>query len=360
MKEGLCVYASSSWRADPLSRGSSLDLLVPGLLGPLPVSTPDSLPRLPILEETIARGYRHEAPDGDLETTLMSLFGFQRDTDCDYPHGALSRIGDGFEADERFWFLAEPVLLRPDKDRLLLFDSQELSFSIDEARVLAQLCTEHFRDEELKLEVATAHRWYLSPKHTPCLKTSNLGDVFGRNMDLFLPSGADARKWRSLTNEIQMLWHDSRINRTREETGKPPINGIWLSGGGVLTTDVYRPYSRMYTHHPLAAGLAATRGIPCTDLPDKPDKMFEEAGRVLAIVPDLVRPIWTADIHEWMEAALRLDGWVKNLLACLREKSLNEVRIYPCNGRFIQLTPRGLRRFWKRQLPLIKQFDQPA
>jgi hypothetical protein len=61
-----------------------------------------------------------------------------------------------------------------------------------------------------------------------------------------------------------------------------------------------------------------------------------------------------------MEAAVRLDGWVKNLLPCHREKSLEESRIYPCNGRFIQLTPRGLRRFWKRQLPLIKQFDQLA
>ncbi len=360
MKEGLCVYALSSWRADPLSRGSSLDLLVPGLLGPLPVSDPGSLPKLPILEKTMARGYQHEAPDGDLETTLMSLFGFQRDTDCDYPHGALSRIGDGFEADERFWFLAEPVLLRPDKDRLLLFDSMDLSFSVGEAEALAGLCIEHFRDEGLRLEIADAHRWYLSTNLEPRLETSNLGDVVGRNMDLFLPSGPDARRWRSLTNEIQMLWHDSRVNRMREEAGKLPINGIWLSGGGVLTTDVSRPYDRIYAHHPLAAGLAATTGIPCTGLPDKPDKMFGEAGRVLAIYPELVRPVWNASIQDWVETAVRLDDWVKNLLACLREKSLDEVRIYPCNGRFIQLTPRGLRRFWKRQLPLIKQFDQLA
>jgi len=341
-------------------KGSSLDLLVPGLLGSLPVSASDRFPKLPSLERAFARGNRHEVPGSDLEATLMSLFDYQPDPGCDYPHGALSRIGDGLDRDDRCWFLAEPVLLRPDKDRLLLFDSRELSFSIDEARVLAQLCTEHFRDEGLKLEVAAAHRWYLSLNHTPYLKTSNLGDVFGRNMDLFLPSGPDARRWRSLTNEIQMLWHDSQVNRMREEEGKLPINGIWLSGGGVLTTDVSRPYDRIYAHHPLAAGLAATTGIPCKDLPGKPDEMFEEADRVLAIYPDLVRPVWRANIQDWMETAAQLDGWVKDLLICLRKKSLDEVRIYPCNGRFIQLTPRGLRRFWKRQLPLVEQLDQPA
>ena len=343
-----------------MMKGSSLDLLVPGLLGPLSAPASGSLPKLPILEKILARGYRHELSGSDLETTLMSLFDYQPDPGCDYPHGALSRIGDGFETDDRYWLMAEPVLLRPDKDRLLLFDSRELSFSTDEASVLARLCTEHFRDEGLRLEVADAHRWYLSPDHAPCLKTSNLGDVFGRNMDLFLPSGPDARRWRSLTNEIQMLWHDCSVNRMREEEGKLPISGIWLSGGGVLPTDVSRPFAGIYANHPLATGLAAATGIQCMDLPDKPNEMFREAGRILAIYPGLLRPVWQADIHGWMEAAAHLDDWVKDLLGCLGGKSLDGIRIYPCNGKFIQLTPRGLRRFWKRPLSVVLQFDQEA
>jgi len=341
-------------------KGSSLDLLVPGLLGPLSVPASGSLPKLPILEKILARGFRHALSGSDLETILMSLFDYQPDPGCDYPHGALSRIGDGYEADDRYWLMAEPVLLRPDKDRLLLFDARELSFSTDEASALSRLFTEHFSSEGLRMEVADAHRWYLSPDHAPCLKTSNLGDVFGRNMDLFLPSGPDARVWRSLTNEIQMLWHDCSVNRMREEEGKLPINGIWLSGGGVLPADLSRPFSRIYANHPLAAGLAATTGIHYMDLPDKPNEMFEETGKVLAIYSDLLRPVWRANIHGWMEAAARLDGWTKDLLGCLGGKSLDEIRIYPCNGSYIQLTSRSLRRLWKRQLSLVEQFDQEA
>jgi len=288
----------------------------------------------------------------------MSLFDYQPDSGCDYPHAALSRIGDGFETDDRFWLLAEPVLLRPDKDRLLLFDSRELSFSIDEATLLARLLTDHFRDEGFRLEVADSHRWYLSPNRAPSLKTHNLGDVFGRNLDLFLPSGPDARRWSSLMNEIQMLWHDSPVNLARENEGKLPISGIWLSGGGALPGDVSCPCDRIYAHHPLAAGLAATTAIPCMDLPDKPNEMFREAGRVLAVYPDLLRPVWRANIDDWMEAAAHLDDWVRDLLGCFREKTLDEVCIYPCNGSFLRLTSRGLKRFWKRQLPLVAQFDQ--
>lgn len=341
-------------------KGTSLDLLVPGFLGPLPVPAPDSLPKLSTLEKILARGHWHEAPGSDLESTLMSMFGIHPDPGRDYPHGALSRVGDGFGGDDRYWFLAEPVLLRPDKDRLLLFDSRELSFSAAEAEVLARLCTEHFRDEGMRLEIADAHRWYLSTHSMPSLKTSNLGDVFGRNMDLFLPSGPDARRWRSLTNEIQMLWHGSEVNRMREETGKLPVNGIWLSGGGVLPAVASRPYDRLYAHHPLAGGLAEITGIPCMGLPDKPDEMFEKAGKVLAIVPGLLRPVWRASIHDWIEAALHLDDWVEDLLGCIKKKTLEEIRVYPCNGRLIQLTPRGLKRFWKRQHRVVGQFDQPA
>ena len=88
--------------------------------------------------------------------------------------------------------------------------------------------------------------------------------------------------------------------------------------------------------------------------------MSREADRVLAIYPGLLRPVWQANIHGWMEAAAHLDDWVKDLLGCLGGKSLDEIRIYPCNGSYIQLTSRSLRRLWKRQLSVVLQFDQEA
>jgi hypothetical protein len=74
-----------------------------------------------------------------------------------------------------------------------------------------------------------------------------------------------AKLWRKLQNEIQMLWHIDPVNETREQSGLPSINSLWINGIGKLV-DIQIPQllknvNQMYGDHPLLAGLAKYIGI---------------------------------------------------------------------------------------------------
>lgn len=46
------------------------------------------------------------------------------------------------------------------------------------------------------------------------------------------PQGPTLQGWRKWLNEVQMVWHDHPVNADRVERGLPPINSLWLYGGG--------------------------------------------------------------------------------------------------------------------------------
>ncbi|MES9904072.1 MAG: hypothetical protein ABW168_15535, partial [Sedimenticola sp.] len=212
------------------SNDQSVHLLVPGLLGPIP--SLDSFSSLPQLETLLSRADNERVSGDDLESTLFPLFGIDSSPESDLPTAPCRRIGDGCDRDERFYLQANPVFLRPDQDRLLLFDSEDLDFTKSEAESLAGLFSEHFSAESWRLEIATPHRWYLALDDQPSLTTASLSRVFGRNIDPLLPQGRDSMRWHGIMNEVQMLFHGTNLNFERESCGKLPINGLWFSGGG--------------------------------------------------------------------------------------------------------------------------------
>ncbi|MCP3866528.1 MAG: hypothetical protein GY703_00215 [Gammaproteobacteria bacterium] len=340
---------------------SSLHLLVPGLLGPMPaLAEKDPLPSLPGLETLLARSERSEFPGRDLESTMMALYGWKGSPEVDLPLGALSRAGEGATPDQRYWLMVEPVLLRPDQDRLLLFDTRDFEFSVDEARQLGELFKTHFQDQEWKLEIDDAHRWYLSPSEEPGLSTRNLGDAFGRNMDMFLPTGSDSIFWRSLINEVQMLFYECPVNQKREAEGRLPVSGVWFSGGGYLPAEVPRVFNRIVADHPLARGLAIRSGAETSLLTRDWSLPGETAGGVLAVYSHLKRPVWRADPYDWLDALASFESWLQGLLASLRKRQLDDLYLYPCNNSVYRLTPSGIRKFWKRPRPFAGRLDQHA
>src|SRR5690606_34219240 len=54
----------------------------------------------------------------------------------------------------------------------------------------------------------------------------------GQEIQEWWPQGAASRPWRRVLNVVQMAWHDDPVNVARTANGRPPINGLWLYGGG--------------------------------------------------------------------------------------------------------------------------------
>ncbi len=114
-------------------------------------------------------------------------------------------------------------------------------------------------------------------------------------------NAADALHWSRLHNAIQMRWHVHPVNETREASGLPPVNGLWLHGGGQWKPLALLPWSRVHTNRAELRGAARAAGAlpaPDTAIPDSD---------ALLVWDDAVLPRLNADWSAWLEAMARMD-----------------------------------------------------
>ncbi|MES9872601.1 MAG: hypothetical protein ABW146_05785 [Candidatus Sedimenticola sp. 6PFRAG7] len=338
---------------------NTLHMLVPGLLGPMPGwKDLQPAPRYPLLERLLSRADPVPAAGEDYESTLSHLFNLERAAGIDLPTAALRRIADGGEPDDRLWIQVTPVHLRPDQDRLLLFDVEEFDFSLAEAEALASLFNEHFAEIGWQLEAPVAHRWYLTTETAPGIITSEVSAVFGRNMDMFLPRGVDALQWHSLLNEVQMLFNTAQVNEQRSDQGKLPVNGTWLSGIGRLPQLLDPGFLQVYSNDPLASGLALAAGIRPAPLEEGyPAGLTTAQGDELVVYDRLQRSVMRSDPFDWSDALAEFEQGLSQLLEMIRRGEVQRLLLYPCNGNAYEVRKRTMGRFWRRPAPLGSQLQ---
>lgn len=342
------------------STPNRLHLVIPGLLGPLDrLAEPGIEPRTPILEALLSKADRRGVAGDDHVSTLFGLFGYRVPREADWPSAAFCRLAELGAADTGYWLHADPVLLQPDMDRLLLFDGRSLAIAPEEAEALGELLLEHFSDQGWRLEQAAPDRWYLRLPEAPALATHPLHRVAGRSLFPFLPEGADRSRWRGLLNEIQMLLHHADVNQVRRGSGRPQINGVWLWGGGRLPAAADRGWRRVYADHPLAAGLARHAGVELQAVPAclDPAGIY---GKCLMYRDDLLQPILDADAVVWRRNLERLEPLLETLGEALRRSRMEALLLYPCNGHSYRITRSGLRRFWRRRRSITALLDGPG
>lgn len=327
----------------------ALHILVPGLIPPLRgIDQYAELRSLPVLQRLLSRADLKNSPGSDLESTLCHLFAVGPCEDGDFPIAALCRA----KADGRFWLQAEPVCLRQVQNRLVLFDALEFDVSAQELRSLAALFRSHFGHEEWILETDDPFCWYLSPARSAAINSYRLGDVFGRNIEMYLPQGRDRLHWHSLQNEVQMLFFDSQVNQLRESAGKMPIGGLWFSGFGALSDPMVSRFQRLFGDDRLTFGLAKLTGVPFTSVEECRGELVYESGDSLVVYPYLQRSVWRADSVDWIEKVAVFNNWLQPWWNELQSGRLSELLLYPCDGRRFQLTRRNSYRFWRASKPL--------
>jgi hypothetical protein len=239
-------------------------------------------------------------------------------------------------------------------DRLLLADARALDIDPGEAEKLARLIERHFVDEGWHLEIAAPHRWYLRLPPPTGLSTSPLHEVVGRNVLPFLPRGVDASRWRGLLNEVQMLLHHADVNQRRRAAGRPEINGLWLWGGGRLPKLSHGIVQRVFSDHPLAAGLARLAGVRVDPLPQNGERL-DGNGENVVFEEELLYPVVDVDAQSWCEGLVRLMPLLETLVDAVRRRGMDELVLYPCNGHCYRVTRSGLRRFWRRSKAVTEQ-----
>ncbi|MCC6302600.1 MAG: hypothetical protein IT489_07355 [Gammaproteobacteria bacterium] len=330
-------------------------LLIPGLFGPrgadeTTLAAADAPAR--VLGRLLARAAAGPAAGATPAAALFEAFGVRtRDAD-DLPEAPLRLWADGGVPGDDYCLCMDPVHLRVGQDRVVLTGVGAVER--EEADALCGEIAAHLAGSGLRLEAPGPERWYLRLPRAPAADFSPLEAVLGQDLRPHLPRGEEARVWRRLLNEIQMLLHASEVNRRRAARGVPAINSVWFWGGGSRPAPGPCPFVQVWGDHPLAQGLALNAGLAPRPLPADAAAWLAAAGggRQLLMFDRLAAPARLGAVEDWLDAMRVLQGrWIAPLWSALRAGRLQGLGIGGAGALDYHIRPGQARRWWRRARP---------
>lgn len=301
-----------------------LDILVPDLLRALERAWPNAPARR--LADVLARAARSPAGQPDYEHALLALCGIADSgvAEDSPPVAGISAVCDldlSPTAIPAGLVRADPVHLRADPTRLVLFDAETVGLDDDEADALLALLNAAFGAEGYRFRRgAAAARWYVELAFCPATPGASPARLRG------LPLAPDAQARRAqaglqrLLTEVQMVLHECPVNLARERAGRAPINSIWPWGGGTLPRPPQPRLARLVSSDFLARACAAHTGTPVVEtLAGLPGALHGAQGRVAVVcAPDSDAAQPDRFVPEVLEPALAaLHGGVLGSIALL-------------------------------------------
>lgn len=315
------------------------------------ISQPQSLRALEMLH---SRANLQPGENSTYDQTLLQLFGFSNDSSLDTPVGAISYLLLKGEDPLNSWKLrADPVVIQPNRDHLLLMGNAGLEISLQEAQQIVQDINATYADTLWTLVALTPKQWIISQKEPQQLKTHSLSEVSGRNINDYLPSGEDGKSWHSLMNELQMFLHAHPVNQHRQMQGLPSINSLWFWGAGTLpeVTTNEKPFIQCWSDETISLGLARLSNIPRVDLPADGKQWLNHAiteGSHFLMIEQLNSDAAKNDPVEWWRNLVVFNNqWLSPLIEALRQKSIIELNVIDSSGDRYQLTRSSLSKWWK-------------
>jgi hypothetical protein len=332
-----------------------LHLLVPGMLTHVSRWMRDygDLPRCPALETIMRRAHRRRLPVSGIDATLCCLFGLSGGQELAL--AALRRYGYGAARDAGFWLCADPVHLRADLTQVFLRDGGSLDITPVEAEALAGLFSSHFADEDWRLELGSPAQWHLRLPAASAIKTYPLREVMGKAVEAYLPSGAHAARWRVLLNEMQMLFHAAEVNRARERSAVPTINGLWIWGAGELPERLQPRITGVWANDAVAGGLARLAGVEMRPRPVSFEALLASGAHAAQLVSldGLLAAASYDDFPAWCAQLQALEvHWFEPMLESLNRGGLTRCHIYDCDGQQFSYAQAHRWRVWRAIVPL--------
>lgn len=337
---------------------ASLTLLVPGLFSPPALLDPAELPPrvTPALDAWLARAdLETRSGAAGMEAALFALFGIDPPADADLPIAAVTRVVDMGVIDNEWWMRADPVHLRPERDRLILLDMQLVPLGADEAQALVSELMQTYGEEGWVLKAPHPARWYFKPPRDHRLVTTPITEVVGRDIHPYLPRGEEGRAWHGILNEMQILLHTARVNEGREARGELAINSVWFWGSGRLPSVGPAAWACVWSNEPVALGLARLAGAPTATVPPRFADVQATAidGKQLIVLEDARAAVQYREPRNWQEAVQRLErDWIGPAYEAVRAGRLAEAVLCAEDSRVFRFTRGAARRWWRRRRPL--------
>lgn len=248
---------------------SALHLWLPALAGFDPAHPLRHLLRRADQMEDAAKGY------------LGGLADYFSGTGTPMPAAALTRDHLAHDAGGDVWLAADPAWVQPEMNGVRLLACGQLQLDQAEAEAFAQPLRPLFEEAGMQLELSTPDRWHLrmpADSSLPCFDAPE--QALGDDLAQHLPQGPEGRRWRVLINEIQVTLHQHPLNQQRPARGLPPVNSLWLWGGGILPDAVRTELNAVISDDLLLQALASHAGL--TAHTRRPEHLSElQAGGLL-------------------------------------------------------------------------------
>jgi hypothetical protein len=224
--------------------------------------------------------------------------------------------------------VVRPVHLDVGLDHLVLGVPPPGAVETAEAEALAETANALFAEDGLRWSVDAAHLWTLRAESTAgrarlasisTLRCHSARQAAGRNIDAWQPEGDAARVWRAIVSELQMLWYDHPVNRTREQHGQATLNSVWLEGQAGRAQR--RAFDAVVSADEATAGLALSAGCEVSALaagapPADVSRLvaIQESARTMLVDPGWWRlAVSNADPDAWREGWAHLDSLIERL-----------------------------------------------
>lgn len=298
------------------------------------------------LGKIVTRGNSRSITPAAPEFLIAEVFGLDTPPGHDIPVGAVSRLADTGDRDNKWWIRADPVYLAPAGDRLVLAADRIDDLTAAQSEHLARASAARLAQEGWLLEAPVPQRWYLSAEPGLRLRTFSPAQARGRHIDPWLPRGEDAQRWLVLLTELQMLFYDMDTNREREAEGRTTVNSLWLWGGGRMPQVPRGSWTGVWSADPFVRGLGALGEVSVGDVPATAGEWDERAGgpgRHLVTLPSGGQP---GSAVETLER-----DWLLELTRELRAGKLDAVTLVVIeDGQEYRLERRHVNRWWNRWL----------
>lgn len=297
----------------------------------------------PSLMALLGRGAPLAAGPG-LTAIGCQAFGIARQQD--WPLAPISALADGLAPGDAYWLRLDPAHLEVGMGGLMLRAADTLGLAGAEAAALVASLNRNWAGEGLELAAPTPTRWYLRLPAPPEISTTPLDQVTGEYLTPHLPRGRDARRLMAMVNEAQMLLHDHAVNRAREDAGLPPVNGLWLWGGGILPA-MHPRLDLAASDAPEVRALATAAGVDARPSPCRLEEL-RDAGRFRNALATLAPSPEDYDLAAYLAKLER--GWFKPMLRGLALGRMRSARLdlLAGAGQAAALTPARAWRFWRR------------
>ena len=152
--------------------------------------------------------------------------------------------------------------------------------------------------------------------------------------DAYLPNGEQARGHHALRGEVEMALHEHSVNRRRESLGLPPVNSLWLWGGGFAPEQTTEPRPPLFADNALLKGYWLSSTGVVQDWPGSIAACLESAVAGFVAVPAAGR--------------YDLDQVLQELRVALRSARLGKITLLIEDGHKLDLRRSDRWRLWRR------------